>query len=346
MKFVFTLVSLLMMVAAFANPLDSIRVERRAEGLFIVHEVEEEETIYSIAKRYGGSVIGIIKHNQIVDNRIEIGQIIYVLVEEEKPVKAVVVDESPVRNNIHVVEMGETLYSISRRYDVKLKELRRWNNLPDNNISPGMQLKLSREAEIPKAEEQPNKPDTTEAPKTEEVIKDDSTELYDTDPFHDFEKYLVQTGETLSTIARKIGVSIDSLKLWNGLNGDYLKIGQELFFKEKEDTSEVRINEPTKKIRTQIDDKGFERIYEEGVASVIQSMNTTRFLALHRSLPIGTNLEVRNLMNNQVVYVKVVGKLPNTGLNKNLLLRLSQPAYDQLGILDSKSRVEVSYNKQ
>ncbi|MEO1257112.1 MAG: peptidoglycan-binding protein, partial [Bacteroidota bacterium] len=90
---------------------------------------------------------------------------------------------------------------------------------------------------------------------------------------------------------------------------------------------------------------GFERVFEEGVASVIESMKTSRFLALHRTLPIGTNLKVRNLMNNQVVHVKVVGKLPSTGLNKNLLLRLSQPAYDQLGILDSKSRVEVSYSK-
>ena len=68
MKFVFTLVSLLITMGSLANPLDSIRAERRAEGLFIVHEVEEEETIYSIAKRYGGSVIGIIKHNQIINN--------------------------------------------------------------------------------------------------------------------------------------------------------------------------------------------------------------------------------------------------------------------------------------
>lgn len=346
MKFVFILASMLTMMVSFANPADSIRAERRAEGLFIVHEVEEEETIYSIAKRYGGSVIGIVKHNQIVDNRIEIGQVIYVLVEEEKPVKAVVVKDVPASDDIHVVQMGETLYSISRQHDIKLKELRRWNNLPDNNISPGMRLKLSRDAELPKEEEQPEPEDTTEAPKMIDSVEKDTVEAEEVNPFADFEKYLVQTGETLSTIARKVGVSIDSLKIWNGLDGDYLKIGQELFFKESGEAKSTSINEPSKKSRTQIDDKGFERTYEEGVASVIESMNTTRYLALHRSLPIGTNLEVRNLMNNQVVHVKVVGKLPNTGLNKNLMIRLSQPAYDQLGILDSKSRVEVSYNKQ
>lgn len=339
MKFVCTLISLLMTILSFANPMDSVRAEQREEGLFVVHEVEEQETIYSIARRYGGSVGSIIKHNQIVDNRIEIGQVIYVLVENEAPVKAVVIEgvTSTPANDIHVVQLGETLYSISKQHDVKLKDLRRWNNLPTNDISPGMQLKLSREAKIIKEEEVKKEP---------EVKEEDSVVVEDADPFANFEKYLVQTGETLSTIARKIGVSIDSLKLWNGLDTDYLRIGQQLFFKDSEDTPKTTLIEPKKNTRTQIDEKGFERIYEEGVASVIESMNTTRYLALHRTLPIGTNLEVRNLMNNQVVHVKVVGKLPNTGLNKNLLLRLSQPAYDQLGILDSKSRVEVSYNKQ
>lgn len=339
MKFVFILGSFLIVMASFANPLDSLRSEQREEGLFVVHEVEEEETLYSIAKRYGGSVIGIIKHNQIVDNRIEIGQIIYVLVEEEAPVKAAVVQiaQADVKS-IHLVEAGETLYSISKKYNVKLKDLRKWNNLLNNDLSPGMQLKVS--------DEQPVNTLEIDAPKVIKPSEVDSTQVEEEDPFADYEKYLVQTGETLSTIAAKIGVGIDSLKIWNDLESDYLKIGQQLWYRLTGEVASTTINQPKKKIRTQIDENGFERVYEEGVASVIQSIKTKKYLALHRALPIGTNLEVRNLMNNQVVHVKVVGKLPDTGLNKNLLLRLSQSAYDQLGILDSKSRVEVSYNKQ
>ncbi|MFK7952709.1 MAG: LysM peptidoglycan-binding domain-containing protein, partial [Ekhidna sp.] len=153
-----------------------------------------------------------------------------------------------------------------------------------------------------------------------------------------------QTGETLYTIATKIGVKSDSLRKWNELNSNYLKIGQQLYYMPASDTIDDSIVKRGKS-RTQIDDDGFERVFEEGVASVIESMETSRFLALHRSLPIGTNLEVRNLMNNQVVHVKVVGRLPKTGLNRNLLIRVSQAAYDQLRILDPKSRVEVSYFK-
>ncbi len=336
MRFAFILCSLLFAFVAYANPIDSIRTEQRKEGLFVVHEVEEEETIYSIARRYGGTVDGIVSHNQISDNRIEIGQILYVLIENEESEDEFSFTARP--SYIHVVQPGETLYSISKKYDVKLKELRKWNNLSDNNISPGLQLKLRKDRYEPIGSE-------VEIRVSEDSIEKDSAEV-EMDPFAGFEKYLVRTRETLSTIANKIGVKIDSLRFWNELESDYLRIGQQLYFKASEETKANSLIEPKKKKRTQIDENGFERVYEEGVASVIQSMKTTRFLALHRTLPIGTNLKVRNLMNNQIVHVKVVGKLPGTGLNKNLLLRLSQPAYDQLGILDSKSRVEVSYSKQ
>lgn len=339
MKFVFTLVSMLGVLLLAAAPIDSVGIEKRSEGTFVIHVVEEGETLYSISRRYKGSVVDVIKHNQIVDNRIEIGQTLYVLINTESPTPAKVIITSP-PENIHIVQPGETLYSLGKRYDVRLKDLKKWNKLSNNNLAPGMQLKLTKNAKI--AETAPSQP--KELPESTPSTKDKEPES--ADPYRDFRKYLVQTGETLTTIAQKIGVSLDSLRQWNMLESDYLKIGQEIFFKNEKEASSTKINEPSKKLRKQIDEDGFERVFEEGLTSAIESMKTTRFLALHRSLPIGTNLKVRNLMNNQVVYVKVVGKLPNTGLNKNLLLRLSQPAYDQLGILDSKSRVEVSYNKQ
>lgn len=342
MKFAYTLISLIFAFASFANPMDSVRSERRADGMYVIHQVEDQETIYSIARRYGGSVAGIIKVNGIVDSRIEIGQELAVKIEETQPVEiAVLKDKISGGGSTHFVEPGETLYGISKNYGVKVKELRKWNNLDGNAISPGMILKINGEANLEKSV----KTDAVNviAVEVDSAENDSITEVID--PYADFEKYLVQTGETLHTIAAKIGVKLDSLRTWNKLDGDFLRIGQELFFRKELATDPEKLNEPKKKVRTQIDEKGFERVFEEGILSTIEAMNTTRFLALHRNLPIGTDLEVRNLMNNQIVHVKVVGKLPETGQNKNILLRISKPAYEQLGILDSKSRVEVSYRK-
>lgn len=319
-----------------ANPMDSIRTEQRDGELFVIHQVEEDETLYSIARRYGGSVAGIVKHNDLEDNHIDIGQIIQVLVEKKDDVSNVA-EQTP--TGVHVVEKGETLYSISKQYEVKLRDLRDWNNLDNNDISLGMTLRVAETApEVLYGHDIIDPIDSLRTDVNEVTI--DSAEIENA-----YEKYLVQTGETLYTIASKIGVSLDSLRIWNEMESDFLQIGQELLYRGVAPDSVQRVTEPRKKIRTQIDENGFEKFFEEGVASVIEEMETSKYLALHRTLPIGTKLEVRNLMNNQVVHVKVVGLLPNTGLNKNLLLRLSQPAYDQLGILDSRSRVEVSFYK-
>ncbi|HBU76931.1 MAG TPA: N-acetylmuramidase, partial [Muricauda sp.] len=42
----------------------------------------------------------------------------------------------------HTVEKGDTLYGISRRYDISVDELRRLNNLNDNIISIGQVLNI------------------------------------------------------------------------------------------------------------------------------------------------------------------------------------------------------------
>lgn len=339
MKFVFTLCSLFFIEFAFANSFDSLRSEQRAEGLVVIHQVEEKETLYSIARRYRGSVANIIERNDIQDNTIDIGQVIEVLVEQEQ-VKVSIEEEGKLEN-VHKVQKGETLYSIAQKYNVRLKELRKINNLEGNVISPGMILKLNMDANLMRNIEEVVVVDSSKFVPPIDSIAVADVEI---DPFEGFEKYYVQTGETLSTIAAKIGVKMDSLKKWNSMGSDFLRIGQQIYYLSVSDTINSSIVKRGNK-RVQIDENGFERIFEEGVTSVIESMETSRFLALHRTLPIGTELEVRNLMNNQIVHVKVVGRLPNTGLNKNLLLRVSQAAYDQLRILDPKSRVEVSYFK-
>ena len=323
MRFVLVCFSLLPLMVIGAR-MDSIRSENREEGMFIIHEVEEEETLFSIARRYNSSINSIIKFNSISDNRIEIGQIISVLVEEREKTDA--------DGKVHIVEEGETLYTISRKYGLKVRELKKLNNLEDNNISLGQRLVVSEDEE----EEAQSKVEERTV-----VVELDST---NSDSLSNEKSLIVQTGETLRSIALRLGVTVDELKDWNGLTSDYLAIGQRLIYKE---TEREQISElDSTATATRINEEGFERTYEEGIAALIERTSTSKYLALHRELPIGTEIEVRNLMNNLVVHVKVVGKLPDTGLNRNLLLRLSKPAYDQLGILDPKARVEVSYFKE
>lgn len=331
MRFVLVLFSLMIHMSGRAGEhlRDSLRSEHRPDGLYVIHQVDEQETLFSIAKRYGGSVAAIIEHNHITNNKIDIGQTIEILISE--------IDKEKVAKDsgsYHVVVQGETLYSISKQYKVTIDDLKKWNQLSANKLPIGMELRVGKSSD---KDLQMNKIQVSHE-KTDTAGID--VEVVDV-----FDKYLVQTGETLSSIAAKMGVSIDSLKSWNGLTSSHLSIGQSLNFKKNKTQEDINTIKTSKGKQVRIDEDGFERIYEEGVASLIESMNTNRYLALHKTLPIGTTIEVRNLMNNQVVHAKVVGKLPNTGPNKKLMVRLSKVAYDQLGILDSRARVEVSYYK-
>ena len=48
-------------------------------------------------------------------------------------------------------------------------------------------------------------------------------------------------------------------------------------------------------------------------------------------------------MNNSTAYVRVVGTLPNTGINKNVMIRLTESVFENLGIIDKKALVEITY---
>ncbi|RUA14720.1 MAG: N-acetylmuramidase, partial [Flavobacteriia bacterium] len=55
-------------------------------------------------------------------------------------------DETPQVQEVvtHTVEKGETLYAISRKYDISVDEIKRLNNLNDNIISIGQVLNIRR----------------------------------------------------------------------------------------------------------------------------------------------------------------------------------------------------------
>lgn len=63
---------------------------------------------------------------------------------------------------MHTVNSGETLFSISRQYSVSVSDIKKWNNLTSNTISPNMQLAVSPppSTSTPPAPSPPGSPDT------------------------------------------------------------------------------------------------------------------------------------------------------------------------------------------
>ena len=90
----------------------------------------------------------------------------------------------------------------------------------------------------------------------------------------------------------------------------------------------------------------FNNTAEQGVATWMleASLNKKeKFYALHRTAAIGTIIKVVNPMNKRAVFVKVVGPLPDTGDNHDVLIKITQAAARRIGIIDSRFRVDISY---
>ncbi len=90
-------------------------------------------------------------------------------------------------------------------------------------------------------------------------------------------------------------------------------------------------------------------VSEKGAATWIENNNIEtsgdRFYALSNTAPVGSIIKVRNMMNNRVVYAKVIGKLSESEVNAKVMVKLSSGAGERLNVLDNRFVVEVSYFK-
>lgn len=101
----------------------------------------------------------------------------------------------------HQVQKGETLYSISRKYGISVGEL-----CSANNISTSSVIKTGQNLKIPTK-------NLSEKSTTEKVEKTDT--------------YIVKKGDTLYGIAKRFGVSVETLTIMNKMSGsNTIKVGQ------------------------------------------------------------------------------------------------------------------------
>ncbi len=119
-------------------------------------------------------------------------------------------------DTVYTVKRGDTLHSISRKFDVSIKEIKRANNLTSNRIKAGAKLT------IPAVGGQKTVSGNTETKKK----KADSKEVNQVD--HDDILYTVRKGDTLSKIARRFDVRVADIKEINGLTGNSIMPGQKL----------------------------------------------------------------------------------------------------------------------
>jgi LysM repeat protein len=118
---------------------------------------------------------------------------------------------------VYIVQRGDYLAKISKKYNVTINSIKRLNNLKDDNIRIGQKLKL------------PGKLDVGEQKVPEGAFAKPQAQKKAYAPYTGATKeYVVKSGDTLGAIAYGNGINIRQLKELNGLESDVLKIGQKL----------------------------------------------------------------------------------------------------------------------
>ena len=111
------------------------------EGNYYV--VVKGDTPYSLSKRFGLTVDELLQMNQVYDGNIKIGQ--RLLIKKLTPRNPYNTEKAPVYNpTIYTVVPGDTLYSISKRFNVSVDDLIRLNYITDNTIKVGQELIIKK----------------------------------------------------------------------------------------------------------------------------------------------------------------------------------------------------------
>ena len=119
---------------------------------------------------------------------------------------------------VYVVKNGDYLGRIASRNRCTVAQIKRWNGLKSNNIRVGQRLVIYRGGGGPSTSSSSSS--TTAAASSSSSSSTQSSAPTGT--------YTVKSGDTLSGIATRHGVTVNQLKQWNGLTSNNIRVGQKL----------------------------------------------------------------------------------------------------------------------
>ena len=156
--------------------------------------VQKGDTLYSIALKYGTTAEAIINKNNITSPVISIGQVLTIPSDTESTGEKQ--DQGVTTNNTYIVQKGDSLWSISRKYNVNVNDIKLANNLTNDILTIGQILTIPS--------------------------------IRNSEDYLESNLYVVQKGDSLWSIANEFKVSINEIRMINNLSTDILNIGQTL----------------------------------------------------------------------------------------------------------------------
>ena len=165
------------------------------------YTVLKGDTLYGIARKFNTSVQSIKELNNLKTNDIYVGQKLKINTDNDK---------EPLECIVYTVKKGDNLYSIAKKYNTSVDEIKRYNGLSSNLLNIGDRIVIPCN-----------------------VVNDYK------DKNNNYVSYIVVKGDSLYSIAKKFGTTMNKIKELNDLKSDTLAIGQEIIVDDKVGVSSV-----------------------------------------------------------------------------------------------------------
>ena len=163
------------------------RQEPSTQSGVIYYTVQEGDTLTSIAQKYDTTVHEITVTNSIVNpNLIYVGEVLKIY-----PGNRSIIKRKKVFTTTYIVQSGDTLTSIAIKFDTTVQAIAELNDLQNPNL-----IYVGEILKIPT-----NSRGNLSAPSSRHYIK----------------TYIVQSGDTLTSIAKKFNTTVDKIALLNNI---------------------------------------------------------------------------------------------------------------------------------
>ncbi|MDQ3192096.1 MAG: LysM peptidoglycan-binding domain-containing protein [Bacteroidota bacterium] len=185
---------------------DDIKTETIGGKKYYIHKVEQGHTLYAISKKYLVEINDILEENPELNEGLKIDQIIKIPVSRENK-KLHKINNPEMEGNfiLHKIEKGQTLYSLSKTYNIPLEDIVKEN--------PGVQneMQIDKVLRIP-------------VNKVENIQKESIAPAKQ----DNWLRHIVVKGETQYSLAKKYVVNIDSISIINNGFPEGLQEGSEI----------------------------------------------------------------------------------------------------------------------
>ncbi len=360
---------------------DSVGIEKVGDKTFIIHQADEKETLFGISRRYQVAVNDIMQSNPQLSEGIKIGQRVRIpyVTKSAVPSGSTVHKVVPGETMFSISKKyGVTVSEILGWNNLQGADISVGQSLVMKGIEPKSAPVQTVAVPVIQPKEEKTIPTITSpaAPKTVSESKPElaktstpapvtpspaKTTATPTNLPGDWITHTVSQGETLFSISKKYNANVNDVLSWNGLASNSISVGQRLKVGRESNSTvpvvtssvPVIINNEKSNATLSTTKPGFgdadastayKNIKEMGLAEVIEgTANHKKYLVLHKEAPVGTIMRIRNEENDITIFARVVGKLPDTGDNGKLVVKLSKAAYDQLRAVNARFPVEISY---